>query len=115
MKPVWIIDDDRSIRWVFEKALTRENIAYRTFSSAAEALTALKELEEKYARREAPGQHLAGVYAGLGEKDQAFARLERDFEERSGSLPSITFSLWFEDLRGDARYADLVRRMGLNP
>ena len=38
MKPVWIIDDDRSIRWVFEKALTRENIAFKTFSSADEAL-----------------------------------------------------------------------------
>src|SRR5450631_3637856 len=37
MKPVWIIDDDRSIRWVFEKALTRENIANKTFSSADEA------------------------------------------------------------------------------
>ena len=41
MKPVWIIDDDRSIRWVFEKALTRENIAFKTFSSADEALGAL--------------------------------------------------------------------------
>src|SRR5258705_10177451 len=41
MKPVWIIDDDRSIRWVFEKALTRENIAFRTFSSADEALGVL--------------------------------------------------------------------------
>jgi two-component system nitrogen regulation response regulator GlnG len=41
MKPVWIIDDDRSIRWVFEKALTRENIAFRTFSSAQEAIATL--------------------------------------------------------------------------
>jgi len=41
MKPVWIIDDDRSIRWVFEKALTRENIAFKTFVSAQEALAAL--------------------------------------------------------------------------
>ncbi|MGH8703074.1 MAG: sigma 54-interacting transcriptional regulator, partial [Burkholderiales bacterium] len=41
MKPVWIIDDDRSIRWVFEKALTRENIAFKTFASAQEALVAL--------------------------------------------------------------------------
>jgi two-component system nitrogen regulation response regulator GlnG len=41
MKPVWIIDDDRSIRWVFEKALTRENIAFKTFPSAQEALVAL--------------------------------------------------------------------------
>ncbi|MFN7085180.1 MAG: nitrogen regulation protein NR(I) [Burkholderiales bacterium] len=42
MKPVWIIDDDRSIRWVFEKALAREDIAFRTFPSAQEALAALE-------------------------------------------------------------------------
>ena len=41
MKPVWIVDDDRSIRWVFEKALSREGIDYATFSSAKEALEAL--------------------------------------------------------------------------
>jgi two-component system nitrogen regulation response regulator GlnG len=41
MKPVWIIDDDRSIRWVFEKTLTREDISFKMFSSAQEALSAL--------------------------------------------------------------------------
>ncbi len=41
MKPVWIIDDDRSIRWVFEKALTRESIAFKAFASAREALAVL--------------------------------------------------------------------------
>ncbi len=42
MKPVWIVDDDRSIRWVFEKALGREGIAYNSFSSAQDALDALR-------------------------------------------------------------------------
>ncbi len=41
--PVWIIDDDRSIRWVFEKALAREGIAHRTFGAAQEALERLGE------------------------------------------------------------------------
>jgi two-component system nitrogen regulation response regulator GlnG len=41
MNPVWIVDDDRSIRWVFEKALSREGIAYNSFASAREALDAL--------------------------------------------------------------------------
>ena len=41
MKPVWIIDDDRSIRWVFEKALAREGIIHSAFASAREALDAL--------------------------------------------------------------------------
>jgi two-component system nitrogen regulation response regulator GlnG len=42
MKPVWIVDDDRSIRWVFEKALGREGIAYSSFASAEEAMDALE-------------------------------------------------------------------------
>ena len=41
MKPVWIVDDDRSIRWVLEKALAREGIASRSFTSAYEVLQAL--------------------------------------------------------------------------
>ena len=41
VNPVWIIDDDRSIRWVFEKALAREGIAHRTFGAAQEALDLL--------------------------------------------------------------------------
>ncbi|MGZ5104319.1 MAG: nitrogen regulation protein NR(I) [Usitatibacter sp.] len=43
MNPVWIIDDDRSIRWVFEKALEREGISHRTFSAAQDALDRLPE------------------------------------------------------------------------
>src|SRR5205085_10640296 len=43
LKPVWIVDDDRSIRWVLEKALAREGIAYKTFASAREVLQALQQ------------------------------------------------------------------------
>lgn len=39
--PVWIIDDDRSIRWVLEKALAREDIQYKSFASADDALAEL--------------------------------------------------------------------------
>jgi len=41
MKPVWIIDDDRSIRWVLEKSLTREGIDFKSFTTADDALRAL--------------------------------------------------------------------------
>ncbi len=43
MRPVWVVDDDRSIRWVFEKALTREGIPFETFSLAQDAIDALKQ------------------------------------------------------------------------
>lgn len=39
--PVWIIDDDKSIRWVLEKALARAGIAFQSFSNADDALNAM--------------------------------------------------------------------------
>ena len=42
MKPIWIVDDDRSIRWVLEKALSRQNIPCRAFGSAQEVLGELE-------------------------------------------------------------------------
>ena len=41
MKPVWIVDDDKSIRWVLEKTLAREQIPFKSFPSASEALSQL--------------------------------------------------------------------------
>ena len=42
MEPVWIVDDDESIRWVLERALSRENIPLRTFCNADEVLAAFE-------------------------------------------------------------------------
>ncbi len=41
MKSIWVVDDDHSIRFVLEKALAREGLPVRTFSSAREMLAAL--------------------------------------------------------------------------
>jgi len=43
MKPIWIVDDDRSIRWVLEKSLARAGWPYRSFAEAREALEALED------------------------------------------------------------------------
>jgi TolB-like protein/Flp pilus assembly protein TadD len=85
---------------------------YAISGGRAEALAVLRELEGKYEKHEAIGQDLA---AGLGEKDQAFAWLQKDFQARSGLLARIRWIPPFESLRSDPRYADLVRRMGLQP
>src|SRR3984893_5469788 len=42
MKPIWIVDDDQSIRWVLEKALARESFATRSFANVGDALSALE-------------------------------------------------------------------------
>jgi len=41
-KAVWIVDDDRSIRWVLEKALEREGIPFKAFASVIEVMQALQ-------------------------------------------------------------------------
>lgn len=42
MKPIWLVDDDESIRWVLEKALARQNLETRSFSCAKDVLSALE-------------------------------------------------------------------------
>ena len=98
----------------------RRSLAYLGFALAAsgkrdEALAIIKELQGKYEKHEAIGQDVASVYAGLGEKDQAFAWLEKGFQDRSGQLARTRWEPPCESLRSDPRYADLLRRMGLKP
>ena len=45
MKPIWIVDDDQSIRFVLEKALTREEFVVRSFTNARDVLAALDDDE----------------------------------------------------------------------
>ncbi len=42
MKPVWIVDDDQSIRWVLEKALSKQHMPCRVFEDAHDVMTALE-------------------------------------------------------------------------
>jgi len=79
----------------------------------AEALAIIKELEGRCVKQEADGIYPAAVYAGLGEKDKAFAWLETDFQARRAELSEFTWWPPFDSLRGEARYSDLLRRMGL--
>ena len=43
MKPIWIVDDDQSIRFVLEKALAREDLAVRSFTNPRDVLAALED------------------------------------------------------------------------
>lgn len=85
---------------------------YASTKKPAEAMKLIKELEEKYARKEAIGQYIAPIYVGLGDKDKAFEWLEKDFQARNGKLVEIRWQLQFEPLRDDPRFKDLLKRMG---
>jgi hypothetical protein len=55
--------------------------------------------------------HFAVIHAKLGENDQAFAWLEKAFQERQPWLGQLQVDPQFEGLRSDRRFADLVRRI----
>jgi len=79
----------------------------------SEALAIARELENSFAKGEADGRDVAVVYAGLGENDKVFEWLEKDFQNRNSSLVELRSEVSFMPLRNDARFKDLLRRMGL--
>jgi len=74
-----------------------------------------KSLELKKELTKVSPYALAENYARLGEKDQAFAWLEKLYEQHSPALTQLSGDPLWDGLVSDPRYADLVRRMGLEP
>ena len=95
-------------------ALSRLGHAYALAGRREDALAVLQELEQKYKMRESLGQYVALVHLGFGDLDQTFAWLEKDFQGNSGLLDYFITDPLFDSIRNDARYADLLRRMGLS-
>ena len=78
----------------------------------------LDQLNERSKQRYVPALARAIIYMGLGDKDKAFEWLERAYDDGSvlttGLLMTIS-STTFDPLRSDPRFADLLRRMNLQP
>jgi tetratricopeptide (TPR) repeat protein len=55
----------------------------------------------------------ASIYARLGEKDEAFALLNRAYNQRNMWLTNLKVDPRFDDLRSDDRFQSLLRRIGL--
>lgn len=87
--------------------------AYARAGRRAEALKVLGRLEAESRKRYVPSFFFAVVYSGLGEKDRAFERLERAYQEHDSRLPWIAIESTFDSLHSDPRFQDLRRRMNL--
>ena len=88
---------------------------YAVSNHPAEARQLLSKLQEQARHSYVPPYHIAIIYAGLGEKDQAFAWLEKAYRERADyTLCYLKVEPRFESLRSDPRFQDLLRRVGLN-
>ena len=77
-----------------------------------EAVAILDELKQGFGKTQVSGYDVAQVYAGLGDKDQAFAWLEKDFQTRNALMARLYWTT-FDFLRDDPRFRDLTRRMGM--
>ena len=74
----------------------------------------LEELKKAFQHTYVPAFSVAVVYSGLGDKDRAFEWLDKAYKQREGWMGwYLLFDPEFDNLRSDARYASLLRRMGL--
>ncbi|HQU91711.1 MAG TPA: protein kinase [Pyrinomonadaceae bacterium] len=106
----------------FEKAVelerTGQTLSALGYASAitgntSKAASLAKELEERYPLHQALGREIAAVYVGIGDHENAFAWLEKDFDSRSTELSTISYLPPFDPIRETPRFQDLLRRMGL--
>ena len=88
---------------------------YALAGQRSRAQQLLDQLKEFSTRRYVSPYRIARLYVGLGEKDEAFAWLEKAYEGRDEELVLLkVFALW-DSIRSDPRFTDLLRRVGLPP
>ncbi|HEY3173895.1 MAG TPA: protein kinase [Thermoanaerobaculia bacterium] len=86
--------------------------AYAVFGRRADAQSILNMLRERSKKSYVPSYFSALIYAGLGDRDQAFEWLEKAFQERSTVLAYLRMDPRLAPLRSDPRFAELLRRTG---
>jgi adenylate cyclase len=90
-------------------------ISYARLGKIKEAEQKLAELLAEKERRYISASNIALVYAALGKKDEAFAWLERAYSEHDGVISVIAIDPGTQPLRGDPRFINLVKRVGMDP
>jgi TolB-like protein/DNA-binding winged helix-turn-helix (wHTH) protein/Flp pilus assembly protein TadD len=85
--------------------------AYGISDRREEAMKIVSNLQERQSQNSSIDASIALVYLGLGDKDQAMIWLNKAYQARFN--PSILVRPAFDSLRSDARFQDLLRRIGL--
>jgi TolB-like protein/Tfp pilus assembly protein PilF len=87
--------------------------AYAVSGKKEEARRILVKMEQMHQQGIAPSASVAVLYGALGELSEAFAWLEKAYQERDPQLTYLKAGRRFEPLRKDPRYGEFVRRVGL--
>jgi len=87
--------------------------AYAHAGRRADALRLLAELKKRKQAGYVPAAAFVNAYLGLGDKEEAFAWLEQGCKEHSNILQWLKVHPYFDPLRDDPRFKDLVHRVGL--
>ncbi|HEY2973051.1 MAG TPA: tetratricopeptide repeat protein [Pyrinomonadaceae bacterium] len=85
---------------------------YALAGKKVEALKIIDELREQTARRWVAGYDIAVIYAALGEKDQAFQFLDKEYAEGFWYLNFLKVDPELDSLRSDPRFSELLSRVG---
>jgi TolB-like protein/Tfp pilus assembly protein PilF len=85
--------------------------AYALAGRREDALRLLAELQKRSEAGYVPAAAFVNGYLGLGDTEQAFVWLERAYKEQSNILQFLKVHPYFDPIRGDPRFADLVRRV----
>jgi tetratricopeptide (TPR) repeat protein len=88
---------------------------YAVAGEIKQAEAVLDELKNSSKQKHVPAYDLAVTYAGLGERDDAFAWLEKAYQEHSGWLAYLKVEPRLDSFRSDPRFGDLMQRVDLAP
>jgi eukaryotic-like serine/threonine-protein kinase len=86
---------------------------YAVSGKHAEALKIAQDFKNLPAGAYIDFYQFAIIYAGLGEKDEAFRLLEKGYEQRASSMSYLSVDPFWYGMRSDPRYDNLLRRVGL--
>ena len=114
--PEAIVEFQRAVELEKDNAETWSGLghAYALLGRRAEAQKILDHLKEVSAHSWVAPYNIAVIYAGLGQKDRAFALLDQAYKDRSYYLPTyLATDARLDNLRSDPRFKELHRRVGL--
>lgn len=96
-------------------ALMKLGISYAHAGDRTRAMHMIAEMRKPTASKYVPFYYIADIYAALGDKEAAFAWLDRALDQHSNSCLLLAIDPAFQGFRSDPRFQQATRKIGLSP